>query len=214
MSQYLSEPSVVADAYADLRTRVTKLLTGLPAEKAGARSAHCPAWTVKDVLAHMVGVPEDILAGNLEGVATDAWTQRQVERHATDSIDDLLAIWAELDSTLNGLVPNLPNPTVSQLLFDQVQHEHDMRHALDMPGDRDSAAVAVGEGFVRFFLSQDKRPEVVALADSPVKGFEFIRSIGGRRSAEQIAAAGLDVEAVTTFLSNALFSLPSETVGD
>ena len=37
-------------------------------------------WTVKDVVAHLCGACEDILAGRLEGVATDPWTEAQVAR--------------------------------------------------------------------------------------------------------------------------------------
>jgi hypothetical protein len=34
----------------------------------------CPDWTVRDAYAHQAGVSADILAGRMDGVATDEWT--------------------------------------------------------------------------------------------------------------------------------------------
>lgn len=212
MSQYLSEPSVVAEAYADLRARVTRLLSGLSAERSATTVPHTPAWSVKDALAHMVGVPEDFISGNMEGVTTEVWTQAQVDRHRADSVDDLLAVWHRLGAQLDMMVPNIPNPVVSQLVFDQVTHEQDIRHALGAAGDRDSAAIQVAEGYMRFTLSRQKDPAVAALAGSPVRGFEFVRCLGGRRSAGQVAAAGLDVAAVQAMMSVMPLSMPLEAI--
>lgn len=214
MTEYLSEPAVVAAAYADLRRRVTGLLAGLSPERSALPVPHTPAWTVKDALAHMVGVPEDFVSGNMEGVTSEAWTQAQVDRHRADSVDDLLAVWRTMDAQLDAMVPNIPNPIVSQMVFDQVTHEQDIRHALGMPGDRESAAVVVADGFMRFTLSRQKDPAVAALAGSTVSGFDFVRCLGGRRSADQIAAAGLDVDAVRTIMNVMPLSLPAHDIAE
>lgn len=214
MTEYLSEPAVVAAAYADLRRRVTGLLTGLSPERSALLVPHTPAWTVKDALAHMVGVPEDFVSGNMEGVTSEAWTQAQVDRHRADSVDDLLAVWRTMDAQLDAMVPNIPNPIVSQMVFDQVTHEQDIRHALGMPGDRESAAVVVADGFMRFTLSRQKDPAVAALAGSTVSGFDFVRCLGGRRSADQIAAAGLDVDAVRTIMNVMPLSVPAHDIAE
>lgn len=208
MAQYLHEPAAVAVAYADLRERVTHLLSALPVEESKRMLVHTPAWTVKDGLAHMIGTPEDFISGNMEGVTSEAWTQAQVDRHRNESVDDLLGIWRDLDGQLNNMVPNIPNPIVSQMVFDQVTHEHDIRHALGVPGDRDSLAVAVAEGFMRHTLSRQKDPRVAALAGSPVSGFDFIRCLGGRRSANQIRSVGLDLDAVEAMMNVMPLDLP------
>lgn len=212
MSRFLHEPTAAAKAYSELRGRVTALLTGSASYRAGAVVPHCPAWTVKGVLSHMVGVPEDFISGNMEGVTTEAWTQRQVDRHTEDSIDDLLGIWRALDNQLDAMVPNVPNPIVSQLVFDQVTHEHDIRHAIGEPGGRDSAAIAVAEGFMRFVLSRHPDPAVAALSETPVSGFDFVRCLGGRRSADQVGTAGLDVDAVRLFMQGMPLEIPRETI--
>ena len=36
-----------------------------------------PAWRAHDVLAHLVGVPDDVVNGRLDGLASDSWTQAQ-----------------------------------------------------------------------------------------------------------------------------------------
>ena len=33
-----------------------------------------PAWTVRDVLSHVAGIPDDALNGRLDGVTTEPWT--------------------------------------------------------------------------------------------------------------------------------------------
>ena len=53
----------------------------------------CPGWTVRDVLSHVAGIPDDVLAGRLDGVATDPWTAAQVERNRDLAVADLLARW-------------------------------------------------------------------------------------------------------------------------
>jgi hypothetical protein len=212
--QYLSDPIDVAAAYADLRMRVTGLLSGLSPANSALPVPHSPAWTVKDALAHMVGVPEDFISGNMDGVTSEAWTQAQVDRHRDDSVDDLLAIWRGLDEQLNVMVPNIPNPVVSQLVFDQVTHEQDIRHALGMPGDRESAAMVVADGFMRHTLSRQKDAAVAALAESAVTGFDFVRCLGGRRSARQVTAAGLDVTAVQAMMAVMPLSLPAGDIDE
>ena len=80
MSQHLVSIDEVAVSYIALRARVIDLLRSTP-ESSGNIVVPCtPAWTVRQLSAHLVGVPEDILAGRMEGVASDAWTQAQVER--------------------------------------------------------------------------------------------------------------------------------------
>ncbi|MEY3587938.1 MAG: hypothetical protein RJA47_534 [Actinomycetota bacterium] len=214
MPQFLHDPAAAAVAYSELRRRVTDLLAGSGTDRAQVVVPHCPSWTVKNVLSHMVGVPEDFMAGNMEGVTTEEWTQRQVDRHMHDSIDDLLGVWSALDAQLDLIVPNVPNPIVSQLVFDQVTHEHDIRNALGQPGGRDSSAIAVAEGFMRFVLSRHTEPAVAALSETSVTGFDFVRCLGGRRGADQIAAAGLDVDAVRVFMQNMPLEIPAGAIDE
>jgi len=93
MSEHLLSTEQVCEAYTELRARVTEMMQLLTLEQAQTTVPQCPQWTVKDCFAHMVGIPEDVINGQMEGVASEAWTDRQIQRHAQDSVADLLAVW-------------------------------------------------------------------------------------------------------------------------
>jgi Mycothiol maleylpyruvate isomerase N-terminal domain len=67
----------VGRTYAESRRRITDLVAGL-GQEAERPVPTCPAWSVRDVIAHLAGVCADILAGNLAGIGTDAWADAQV----------------------------------------------------------------------------------------------------------------------------------------
>ncbi|MFY9480472.1 MAG: maleylpyruvate isomerase N-terminal domain-containing protein [Ilumatobacteraceae bacterium] len=212
MSDYLLSVQQVCDAYSELRTRVSDLMRSITSEQAQTIVPHCPQWTVKDCLAHMIGVPEDVINGQMDGVATDAWTDRQVQRHARDSVEDLLTIWDANAPMFGKILPNIPQPIISQFMFDQTTHEHDIRHALSTPGARDSLAIAVAEGFLRNFVSRNADTEVSEIANTSITGFEFVRSLSGRRTFDQISEIGLPANTVAKFIADTPFSVPTTTV--
>ena len=160
----------------------------------------------------MIGVPEDVLLGQLEGVTTEAWTQRQVDRHSEHSKTQLLAIWSNTFENFKALLPKIPQPTISQFVFDQVTHEHDIRHAISQPGARDSRAISVAEGFIRDFITRNPDPAVHALAESTVTGFDYVRSFSGRRSKEQLAKLGLPADLVAAFISTSPCEMPARSI--
>jgi len=214
MSRYLLSTEQVCAAYDKLRTRVTDLMQGISAEQVQTVVPHCPQWTVKDCLAHMIGVPEDVINGQMDGVATDAWTDRQVQRHAQDSVEDLLTTWSTNAPTFASILPRIPQPVLSQFMFDQTNHEHDIRAALNLPGGRDSVAVAVAEGFLRDSLSRNSDLAIAQLADHTMTGFEFLRSLSGRRSVSQISQIGLPLETIERFINAMPYSIPKSDVSD
>ena len=214
MSKYLLPADQVCAAYDQLRVRVTALMQGISAEKAQTVVPHCPQWTVKDCLAHMIGVPEDVINGQMDGVTTDAWTDRQVQRHAQDSVDDLLTTWSTIAPTFASILPRIPQPVLSQFMFDQANHEQDIRAALKQSGGRDSSAIAVAEGFLRDSLSRNSDLAIAQLADHKLTGFEFLRSLSGRRSASQISDTGLPLETVEVFIAAMPYSIPKSEVSD
>jgi hypothetical protein len=214
MSEHLLSVDQVCDAYAALRVRVTELMQSLSLGQLKTVVPHCPQWNVKDCLAHMVGVPEDVINGQMDGVATDAWTDRQVQRHTNDSIHDLLAVWETNAPVFAKILPNIPQPVLSQFMFDQTTHEHDIRTAVGQPGARDTLAVAVAEGFIRNSLAQHSDPAIAQLAAHKLTGFEFLRTLSGRRSRAQISLNGFDVQVVERFIQGLPFDIPESEVLD
>lgn len=196
-------PEELTTAATEARERITKLAADHP-ELADKHVPACPEWTVKDVIAHLGGVCADILAGNLEGVATDPWTAAQVEARRTATLDDLLEQWARDAAQVEPLVPMFPGRYAYQWVGDVASHEHDLRGALGMPGGRDTTATDVAVefmigGFMRY--SVEDRPLAVAAGDrtwgeatadgvTVLRGepFELMRAVTGRRSLAQIRA--------------------------
>jgi len=50
----------VADRYAESRTRVIAIVAGLSAEQLEINVPSTPKWTVRELVAHMVGCPADM----------------------------------------------------------------------------------------------------------------------------------------------------------
>ncbi len=211
MSSHLLPAAEVALAYTELRTRVIDLLRAR-AECAETVVPHCPAWTVRETLCHMVGVNEDVLSGNMNGVTTEAWTQAQVERHRDDSLPELLELWESLAAQIDSVTPHFPEPVNHQFVFDATMHEHDIRCALGDTGARDSRAVSVAAAFVRNMLERHPHPGAARLVASSVPDFDFVRSIAGRRSLAQVAQCGLDAETVSAVVATMPVSLPATDV--
>jgi hypothetical protein len=214
MSEHLLSVQQVCDAYSELRIRVADLIRSITSDQALTIVPHCPQWTVKDCLAHMVGVPEDVINGQMDGVATDDWTDRQVQRHKQDSVSDLLKTWEANAAVFGNILPKIPQPVLSQFMFDQTTHEHDIRAALSKPGARDSMAVAVAEGFLRDSLSRNSDAAIASMANREIKGFEFLRSLSGRRSKAQISQNGFELPLVEKFIQGMPFTIPDSDASD
>ncbi|MGA0118377.1 MAG: hypothetical protein ACO3JF_08315 [Ilumatobacteraceae bacterium] len=206
---YLSPPEVVAQSYGELRRRTIEILRSMPAEMAEIRVPHCPEWTVRETVCHMVGVPEDVLSGNMEGVTTEAWTQAQVDRHAGDSLSTLLDIWESFGDTIDSLIPQFPEPINSQFVFDSNSHEQDIRFAIGASGARNALSVHVSANWVRNFLEHHPHPQARELLAADVSDFDLFRSMGGRRSLAQIRASGLNEHVVAEIVAGMPVSIPA-----
>lgn len=212
MHTYLRPEPVVTAAYVDLRTRVVALLHSLPESDGDRIVPHCPKWTVRDLAAHLLGVPEDVLAGRMEGVTTEAWTQSQVERHQGESLAQIATQWADTAAGIDPLLPHVPPPTNSQLVLDAVTHEHDLRHAVGRPGARNSSAVDVALGFV-FDMGERRQSDIAAeLEHDGLDHFELVRVLTGRRSPEQIERLGLDAGRISALLADSPLVPPLHSI--
>ena len=209
---YLLSPDEVAAAYVELRTRVVALLREAGEGVADIPVPHCPAWTVKMVASHLLGLPEDSLGGIKPGDDLDAWTQAQVDRHRDDSLMSILDAWEAMGTTIDPILPHFPVPMNSQFVFDACTHEHDIRAAIGQAGARDSQSVRVAVGFIRNMLSQSALPEAQELLQATINDFDFFRSMSGRRSEEQIAACGLDPSKVQVVIETMPLSIPVASI--
>jgi uncharacterized protein (TIGR03083 family) len=156
-----------------------------------------PGWDVRDVLSHVAGVPDDGVAGRMDGAPGEAWTASQVKRNRDMAVGDLLDRWAEQYVAFGGVLDGIGEHRPPS---DCHAHEHDIRHALGLAGNRDSlivqaaeaqlarsieapVAVTVTLGNGRSFTTGDGD---VAATLHGVSGFEIFRSRLGRRSRSQV----------------------------
>ena len=212
MPGHLVPTDQVAISYEALRARVIDLLRSTP-ESSGNIVVPCtPEWTVRQLTAHLVGVPEDVLAGRMEGVTTEAWTQAQVERFGHLALLDLADLFEASAPKIDAIIHNFPQPIISQFVMDAVTHEQDMRSALGLPGGRDSKAIEVGVGFfLNLFEANDPALSAV-LENTSVSRWDVLRSLTGRRTIEQMNSLGLDGEAIARQFAGLPFTLPTEAV--
>jgi uncharacterized protein (TIGR03083 family) len=193
-----------AALYRGVRLRLSELAAELNAPTLDQTTPATPAWRVRDVYAHLGGATADIVAGNLEGVASDEWTQAQVDARRDWPITDVIDEWTRCAEVVEPLIADIPGLMRSMLLIDAITHEQDIRGAVGRPGARDSDAIAfAATGVVRGLASaRGNAPALRLLVDggehvlgtgAPVatvstSAFELARAGVGRRSLAQIAA--------------------------
>ena len=193
-----------AAAYRAVQERMAALARQTTPEQLTRQVPACPDWTVHDLIAHAVGVAVDVTAGRIEGAGSDPWTAAQVAARAEASVDDLLAEWKA--TPLPDALLGIDAMQAAQVVFDVTTHEHDLRGALEQPGERDSDGVAIGWDWATTVLGQLRdgygegaivltTPEGATTCGSgePTSGvsagrFELFRAMTGRRSADQVAS--------------------------
>lgn len=198
-------------AYLQLRDRVIALLADLDQNDGEKLVPACPAWNVRNLVSHIVGVPEDILESRMSGVTTETWTQAQVDRHKFDSIAQLREILINQKSKFDVVLPNIPSPVNSQFVMDAVAHEHDLREALGKPGAQDSLAVKVAYAWL---LSHDRYSDdfIEKLQVLRISEFQKMRALSGRISIEHMNALALPGLAIANSLEGSPLRTPNRTI--
>src|SRR5947208_7924431 len=133
-----------AQTYDALRSRVADLVRGADDEQLERHTPATPEWRVRDVVAHLSGITADINAGNLDGVATDPWTARQVDARRDWSIERVLEEWDTEAAKVEAVMATLPEVAVGQMTTDAATHEQDIRGGLERPGARAYDRIGVG----------------------------------------------------------------------
>ena len=183
--------------YHDTRERLILLLSALDDAALAIQVPACPAWSVREVVAHLCAVSQDVLAGRLTRIATEEETAAQVGRFKDHDLAGILTAWEDVAPQFERVVGTLEAwPAV----VDIASHEHDIRAAVGKPGGRDAEVVWQSAGWLLTRL----RPPVplrVAVEDAEFRAgpgngtelrlttcrFEAFRWRMGRRSRAQLA---------------------------
>lgn len=153
----------LADVYDSTRRAILGLLRDRPAEDQDRAVPATPGWSVRDVVAHLVGDGESILRGDyprafFEAFGDDAavvvlneWTSSHVSARRGRSLEALAREWDELTATLlptmRGERPwqdDLPVFTDRVLITDLGVHQHDIYGAFGIEDDREGPPVKIG----------------------------------------------------------------------
>ncbi len=197
----MAEPSL-SQLYGDSWVRVLALVRGLDEPALAAPVPACPGWRVRDVVAHLTAVGEDVLEGRLTAPPTEEQSAAQVDRFRDSPFPEVLARWDELAPRFAAAIDGFE---VWPAVLDVATHEQDIRGALGAPGARDTEVVRLGSDRLLTWL-QPPVPLRVVVEDgaydlgpdgpSPPEGgaivltterFEAFRWRLGRRSRRQLA---------------------------
>lgn len=198
-----------ADLYADTRAAAIVLFRSLSDEQSATVVPLNPEWRVVDVAAHVCGIVDDVLHGNVEGVGTDGWTEAQVDKRSDMSLREICDEWQGYSERVDDMTAETPYFGV-RITGDLVLHLQDVQHALGL--DVDTGDLATRLAAHRYVPSLQERSTeemnlgvAVALTDGETypapdgpsttvalrcTSYDFLRSVTGRRSRRQVE--GLD----------------------
>jgi uncharacterized protein (TIGR03083 family) len=138
-----------------------------------------PEWTVRDVLAHMAGVPSDMLSGRMDGAPGPGWTERAVAERRGRSIEELMA---ELRSNTDALVDSVTDSPAPAPVWDLAVHHTDVHEALGLPRIPERLWQPVADALAQ------RSPELAG----QVPAYELFRASFSRRSRAQMQGWGTD----------------------
>ena len=177
-----------AALYAATLDALADLTAGRPESDADRVVPATPAWSVRQVLAHLAGTASDMTTGRMDGAPGDKWTARHVSERDGASIGELLG---ELEATRPAVEAIAPK--ASAAVFNTVVHHADLTEALDADQQADGLWSPVVEALrgrwstLPLRLDSDPVPEVPA-ASVPVDGYLLSRALFTRLTRADLVA--------------------------
>ena len=216
--------------YEDARQELLALLRSLSAEELATTVPATPEWSIRDVLSHLVGINHDLNRLTFGTRGDEAWTAVHVDTRRGRELEEVATEWdAESPKFEQGL-RELGYEVGSHFVGDLLQHFGDVLHALGRPRPADDVTLAVALDFYLMSFDTALEEETVGRVDVTVgdegwtlgsgdrvaavstERYELFRTLGGRRSAEQIRALDWqgDVEKVLPVISR--YPLPERAI--
>lgn len=166
--------------------------------------APTPAWSVRDALAHVVGITADLNALDFGAGDSSAWTARQVAIRRRRTIEEIITEWDREAARFEEGLGLLGYSIGAHYVADLHAHLQDVHLALGLPAVRDQETVLVALDFYLESLDEALREEglgaleIVTGEERHVAGpgevraslradpFEVLRALSGRRSLAQV----------------------------
>ena len=188
--------------YRDTRLRLLALAPKLDEAQLSTMTVACPAWSVRDVYAHLSGLAADMTSGGRERAGASEHTARQVATRAAWSIDAICEEWTTTGPALEARI-EAESPKLRAPVIDVWTHEQDLTNPLGIRSGREAEGRDVtlnalwstkrklreaGIAPLRIITEDvdwvigDDDPAATLRASS----FELARAVLGRRSLDQI----------------------------
>jgi uncharacterized protein (TIGR03083 family) len=195
-----------ASLYEQERLRFIAMLRAVPTGRLSTPVAATPGWTIRDVVAHVVGITADLNAQRFGDGDPDSWTADQLAQRADHPLEKLVVEWDREAPSFESGLRLFGHQFGAHFLADLLQHGFDVAAALGQGRRRDDECVAVGLSFYleSFAESLDGAGagavEMIASAERHLVGtgdvvasvrasrHELFRALGGRRTIAEIAA--------------------------
>jgi hypothetical protein len=210
--------------YRRLRERLMATLRSLNGDALAVTVPATPAWSVREAVAHVVGIAHDLNAQRFDITDPDAWTARQVWERREATLDELGIEWDHEAPRFEEGLRLMGYEVGSHFVGDLLHHAADIHHAVGLERIDDDEALMVGldfylDSFHQDLVALDRGSLGVQAIDSPPERwtlgagneiatlkatrYELFRALGGRRSQRQLRALTWtgNVEAVATLLT-------------
>jgi Mycothiol maleylpyruvate isomerase N-terminal domain len=167
--------------YRENVAEVSALAGELTEEQLATTVPGTPAWTARDLLAHLAGGPADAATGRMDGAPGPEWTARHVSERLGFPVAELVAeMQVHQDAIAASTVDN-PRPAI---VWDIAVHHADLHEALGRP-------VLPGHLWEPVLASVAPMRFGTAGVPEEVDRYELFRAIFSRRSRAQMQAWGL-----------------------
>jgi len=189
--------------YRETRLRLLDLAPTLSPTQLATMTPSCPAWSVKDVLAHLSGLAGDLTSG-IKRAGAPEHTARQVATRSAWDVHEICDEWAVTGPALEARIA-AESSRLRAPVIDIWTHEQDLANAAGIESGRNGAGLELAmsvawamkhklrdAGLAPIRIVTDEVDWVIGDEDPAATvrttSYELARAVLGRRSLDQIRA--------------------------